>query len=396
MLRPLDFIKYEDLQDDEIKQRIIDDILTEVDKGFPSGVNIREIQQSTGKNRYTASDIGTKLVFRKTQKNLTPAIGYLKNRNQIIRELRQILADSSPYRVYKLDISNFFESINNEYLNSVIDNLNTTAQTKDVTKRIIADYNRNFNQGIPRGVEISPILSEIALKDFDHSALSNENIFYYSRFVDDILIITSSLECEKKFIRDLRSKLPEGLIFNHIKKTIKNIETHSTKNREESFDHLGYKITISKPNTSEKKAKNQFRKISIDISDKKTDKISGKIIKAFYSYSKNNDFDLLIDRITFLSTNRNIVEKYHNKTIATGIYYSHSEASPESNNLEKLDKLLKTLTLSPKGRISNALRTLTKLQKRRLLRISFRSGFKKRIFKRYSPLRLTEIIKIWK
>lgn len=396
MLRPLDFIKYKDLQDDDVKQKIIDDILVDVDKGFPLGVNIREIKQSSGKNRYTAYDIGTKLVFRKTQKNLASAGGYVKNRNQIIRELRQILADSSPYRVYKLDLSGFFESINNEYLNFVIDNLDTTAQTKEITKKIIADYNRNFNQGLPRGVEISPILSEMVLRDFDRSALSNENIFYYSRFVDDILIVTSSLECEKEFISGLRSKLPKGLMFNHIKKSVKNIKKHCESNKDECFDHLGYKITILKSNTSCSKAKKQFRKISVDISDKKTEKISGKIIKSFYSYSKNNDFDLLVDRLTFLSTNRNIIEKHSNKTVVTGIYYSHREASFESANIKKLDNLLKMLVLSPKGRVSGVLRTLTKHQKHRLLRISFRSGFRDRIFKRYNPSRLTEIIKIWK
>lgn len=56
------------------------------------------------------------------------------------------------------------------------------------------------------------------IKKFDDSVVSLRNVYFYARYVDDILIMTSGEEVKEEFLSSLSKKLPEGLVFNMGKK----------------------------------------------------------------------------------------------------------------------------------------------------------------------------------
>ncbi len=398
-LRAVDFYKYSELNllDESIKYRHIDEILEQSEKEDPDGIIINLLQVGRKKPMYTAGNLGTRLLFRKTQENLNHLRSPTKSRNRIIRELKQILKDGSKYRLYKLDISKFFENVSVDHLNDAVGKLETTTQTKDIVRKVLKIFNDYHGKGLPRGIEFSPTLAEIILEDFDDSIIALENVFYYSRFVDDIILITDGDEDQKIFLRKIKKYLPGGLTFNYNKKYIVDLDKHSQSNQVVSFDHLGYQISIRPNGSSNNECKKNFRAVRADLSENKRKQISGKIIKSFYAYYKDNDFYLLLDRITFLATNRNIIDQSTKRIIPTGIYYNHPEVSLGSQKIDQLDKLVKMLTLSPQERISNCqTQSFSKAQKKSLLKISFSRSFRKRVFKRYSPNRLNKIAKIWK
>jgi hypothetical protein len=285
-----------------------------------------------------------------------------------------------------------------------------STQTKQILETFLSDFNLNNAKGIPRGIEISPVMSELSLMNFDKEISTLDHVFYYSRFVDDIFIITSSREEPKSFLKLIRRCLPEGLSLNHNKKTIIDVPRRSIgndlsppENIVASVDYLGYKICVIdyalnplRPGNPSPLKTSEYRDVRVDITRKKIDKIKAKISKAFYAHAKKPDFELLKDRIIFLSTNRDLINKVNRRKIPTGVYYSHSDADQPCLSLIEIDKFLKVLIHSPQGRMGNKLGgVLTKSQKVKLLKISLFNGFNKRIFKRFCPNRLGVIARIW-
>jgi len=409
-LTATDFYNNPSLTDETYRRKFIEEVVITADQDFSNKLSLSS-HEVKGKATYSVRDLTHKLILRQCAYNITKKVRpKLKTRSQIIRELRVFLSDGGSYTVYRLDIQTFFETCDAENILKVLTNLGVNQQTIRIISQFLSNFNNNYSHGIPRGVEISSILSEVILHEFDEAIRANEYVFYYSRFVDDIIIVTSSQEEEKPFIRLLKSHLPKGLRFNHNKSRYFKASTVTDYPAVPvEFDYLGYRISItehynyiSTNGTKPSKKKittshtNDFRDVVIDISNKKTKSLIGKLHKAFYSYAKSADFALLSDRINFLATNRDLIHKGKNEKIPTGIYYNYKEISVTNGALSRLDKALKALVLSPNKRLENVTsRKLNRVQTQSLLKISFQHGFSMRVFKKYSPNRLKEITRIW-
>lgn len=404
-----DFFQDQNLTDDEYRHSLITksiEIAQNSDKFTP----ILSIGNSSKKTIYSVNSLPEKLVLRKCAKNVRRATKIrLKSRSQIIKEIKVFLREGTLYRIYRLDISSFFESCDYERILEILPKYRVSTQTQVLLRSFLESFNSNYSSGLPRGVEVSPILAELCLTDLDLTISSMKHVFYYSRFVDDIFIITSCNEDKKEFLKKVRKSLPAGLILNHNKTRSFDIPARSTGMSPMpdptlySFDYLGYKISIvdtdlSKinPNKPAPLKKTQYRRIDVDLTARKVSKIKSKIIKSFYSFTKDSDYELLKDRLVFLSSNRDMLNKIKNRKIPTGIYYNHPEIDNPSPALKELDIFLKTLITNPRGRIESILvGKLNNIHKKNLLKISFQEGFKKRIFKKYSPNRLRAIARIW-
>ncbi|HBV4973744.1 TPA: hypothetical protein MDZ92_005595 [Klebsiella pneumoniae] len=73
--------------------------------------------------------------------------------------------------------------------------------------------------GLPRGISLSATLAELCLQEIDSFFLKEKDVFYYSRFVDDILIIHHGGEITKQFITDyFSSHLPGNLTLHEKEK----------------------------------------------------------------------------------------------------------------------------------------------------------------------------------
>lgn len=401
-----DFYYDESLSNKEYRRNIINNALEISNSLFDPEKKIDTITVGC-KVGYSTSHLSEKLVLRRCVENLkSQKIFSLKQRDVIGKELTTYLKEGTPYRIYRFDIKSFFESINTNDIKESLENINKlSTHTKKLIFSYLDRFKRNHGKGIPRGIEISPVISEILLQGFDRKIKKNTNVFYYSRFVDDIMIVTSSDECEKKFTKWVSKQLPQSLYLNNDKKYIQSVKKRkrSLDKKEGTevarFDYLGYEYLVIDTKLSENN-KNEFfmsyRKVIIDLSRSKLNKLKTKISQSFYNHSRYSNFSLLYDRLFFLISNRDLKDKNKKRSIPTGIYYNYSLISQNSQRLSALDEYLKFSTQSSRSRLGVLSRkALTQEERNRLLKLSFISGFNKRIYKKYSPNRLKQITRIW-
>lgn len=345
---------------------------------------------------YTIPFLEYQLIIRKLNQNLKKCFkSNEKNRNIIIKRLTLFLQESIPYNVYRLDVSNFYESINQEHLFKLINqNHYLCNHSKNLISEIFSQFSLLNGQGIPRGIMISSTLSELVMAAFDIEVTKHKEVFFYQRYVDDIIIITSGRENSNNFKIQLENNLPIDLTFNTEKTKILKIKKDIDKKNIilGNFDYLGYDFTIH-PN----KDKSLPRKIEIEIAKKKLNKIKSKIIRSFIVFKINQNFNLLMERLNFLSTNYSIYDRKKSKKKIAGLYYSYPLISPQSRSLKLLDNYYRNIILSPSGFSHlNIYSSLTQSQKRTLLKISFSKGHINRTFNYFSGNKIKEIQECWK
>jgi len=247
------------------------------------------------------------IVCRNLASNIHISLKKNKSRNEISRQLVQHLKEGTSYRIYRLDIKSFFESIRTETISESLKQDSISTQTKLLTERIISEAHKIGAVGLPRGLEFSPAIAELILQEFDKKIYSLEGVFYYSRYVDDILVITSGIENKREFLKYMKSCLPEELNFNYNKQNILNVpkRKHTPTNVVALFDYLGYEYKVIDNALAKKDYKKSvFRQVQVSLSKSKLKKIKTRVYKAIYCYLKDGDFDLLKDRMTFLTSNR--------------------------------------------------------------------------------------------
>lgn len=360
-----------------------------------------------GKTVYRLVRHQDELVERKLRLNLKRCTSLsADSRSQIVKNLKLLLEEGVPYRVYRLDIRSFFESFQkNHILNAVTSIKGLSPHSKQLIEALLNVHAAIGGQGVPRGLSISGVLSEIMMQDFDQKIRGSSNTFYYSRYVDDIIIVTSAREKETEFLRELHSFLPPGLELNPDKKNISAAPTRVTKESSEiaanllQFDYLGYQFLVKNPTKREagsRKDGELYRKVHVDIARKKIKRIKTRIVRSFLSHAKSNDWELLRDRIAFLTQNFSVYDpKAGGKKIA-GIYHSYPLISKDAAGLKELDRFLRNAVLSKKGRVFSMTNTIIPAhQKRQLLAYSFLRGHNNRSFIHFSATRISEIQSCW-
>nr|WP_158651719.1 antiviral reverse transcriptase Drt3a [Marinobacterium profundum] len=411
-----DFFSDNRLSESEYRADLLKKSVHDAENMFPSGLQLGSLQKNN-KKTYFSCDLPQRIVLRKCAKNIRAATSIkLKSRTQIARELQVYLAEGTPYRVYRLDIRSFFESIDYKTLFTMVNELsNLSMHTKNIILAVTAFFNENVGCSVPRGIETSPLLSELILSDFDNSISSCKEVIYYSRFVDDLIIITSAHEDELYFINKVELSLPGNLKFNKEK-----TEIVSCKKRDKAgsltdgklvvfFDYLGLSFKVYDSPLPSKKiqggmleenaylSSKTYREVHVDLSEKKVKKIKSRICKAFYTFHKDKNYLLLRDRIRFLTTNRSMINKNKDTVIPVGIYYNNSPVNFPSKAIEEIDCFLTKMTTSKNGRLCKFYsHLLTKKQKKELLQYNFTRGFSSRLHKRFSANRLVDIVRIWK
>jgi hypothetical protein len=195
---------------------LIKDAVLIAEENFRAGISITKLNIK-GRCVYSASSLKEKLILRHCNSNLKCLDALLpKQRNKIIDELKIYLKEGTKFKVYRLDIKSFFESIQ---LLQLFKKMHDESRLSRHTKNIIEWYLKacqriHGTQGLPRGLEISPMLSELYLSEFDNNIKRHAEVFYYSRFVDDMVIISSGNENQASFMEQVEAFLPNGLKLN--------------------------------------------------------------------------------------------------------------------------------------------------------------------------------------
>lgn len=299
------------------------------------------------------------------------------SRDEIIPCLTSILGDNFPKLLIRTDISSFFESINHSILNSFVEESSLSTQSKKLIRKILQQYcilSGNDN-GLPRGVGVSAYLSELYMKGFDKKIKELEGLYFYQRYVDDIIIVVSkpNLNDGNDILDYIKEELNKIILETNESKT-HIINTMSSSNF--SIEYLGYKFN-----------KNSSSNVNLSLSGKKITRYRDKINKSIDNYKSSNKTDidvrLLIDRIRFLTGNTKLT---NNKGGAfTGIYNSNKWIT-DTSPLNGLDHYL----------ISRINSITEPTLKRRLSKFKFYDGFNGKEFRSFSAKRIGEITKVWK
>jgi RNA-directed DNA polymerase len=196
-----------------------------------------------------------------------------------VHNIKNVLNDYTHF--LKIDISNFFGSINHGLL---IDILSKKIKKKEIISLIHKSLmtpnhpskKSQFNfVGVPQGLPISNVLAHIYLNSLDEKFMAKSNIAYF-RYVDDILILYNSndkLNIEATVVeREIKYELT-GLL---------NLPLNSAKEKKglinNGFDFLGYKIKQLPDGTS-----------GFSIKTRNIKNFENSIVRIFteYKHSKN-------------------------------------------------------------------------------------------------------------
>jgi len=154
-------------------------------------------------------------ILRKINRNFKRIYGVKQaDRFKIIKTVKNLLSENFPFFVCKADIHQFYESINrNEILKNIEDSSLLSYETKYLIKKFFSTFETS---GLLRGINISATLSEYYMRNFDKNVRKIDDIFFYARYVDDIIIFSTE-DGARKIFEKLPKLLPSGLLFNNQK-----------------------------------------------------------------------------------------------------------------------------------------------------------------------------------
>lgn len=403
MLRKSDFRDHTSLQNEEIKRKVLASAADMAEQLF-NGVNPLVSVKSNSKTLYLTKDIAPKLVLRKLRTNIHQVVPLKSpDRNFVITNLVHFLSEGVPYQVYRLDIKSFYESFRIEDVRRVVHDLDRLSPlSKRLISRLFTLYQDDGGIGLPRGTTLSATLSEIMMRDFDATILCRCGVYFYYRYVDDIIVITNGNENASEFLKMIQASLPQGLALHDKKKRICKVERlhklGAIKRRRLEFDYLGYHFAVFDPiKKSTLKANQAFREVTVDIAPGKIAKIKTRIVRSLLAFHADKDFSLLSLRFKYLTSNISVKDLNRNTHKLAGIYHNYPHiTTATSTGLTELDRFLRIAVTSRRGRVfSRTGPFLSNRQKQALLRCSFTRGHQRRIFSHFSPVYIRKVIECW-
>jgi reverse transcriptase-like protein len=318
------------------------------------------------------------------------------DRDTIIRRLSTILSEGVPHRVYKFDIKDFYDSVDSRLLADriLIDNRIPRASLLLLAHYLTELRNRSI-QGLPRGVPLSATLAEYALTDFDRRISTLPHVYFYARYVDDIIVVTSRQEDNSSFSRIVRKALPFNLQFNPVKTRLVDIPLPKTRvvGVVGEFDYLGYNIRV---HHAERIDGRISRTVDLSIATKKLRRIQTRLCLSAIDYLQSPDIGTLRRRLQLLTGNYNVREYTTGQKRNVGLYCTYRHIT-QTDCLRKLDSFLRALLLGRKIGLARRLSTSLSLQERRqLLRFSFLIGFQRRLFYNFKAHELAALKECWR
>lgn len=320
------------------------------------------------------------LVLRKIYKN-TRIIYKLSqaNRDKIISQIKILLEENNPYWVLKLDLKSFYESINREEIfQKMKSDYRLNRQTLNLVEKIFNQPEFVGLDGVPRGLCVSSIMSELYMKKFDIEVKRISGVYYYARFVDDIILFCNSPSARENAEKEIVSLL-EGLKLNlNLEKKQKWDMTSR-----DSLVYLGYAFN------------HERKKLIISIAQNKVNKIKTRIVKSFVNFTKNPNYDLLRQRIKFLSGNIVLRRKTSLSPIFVGIFYNYKMINNLSA-LKEIDGFYQKILKSKNGKLGAKLNALlSDAQLKELGKYSFAFGHEKKVRHFFSTDDMKKIVRCW-
>jgi hypothetical protein len=341
-------------------------------------------------NRYYLTEyLVEKLVLRKLNDNLKRLYkDEQANRRIIVSQMKTLLEETCPMFVLKTDIERFYENIDRSRLiQKFQDDGMLSFHSLKILNKIFDNPLLEGNLGLPRGLNISSTLSEIYMRKFDKWVKRFDGVYFYARYVDDIIIFFNQKETAILLNNEINSNLEAGLFKKEVKTDIYPI----TDSLKRPIEYLGYKFTTKKKSKKNKKDK----VVVISIADKKVNKIKTRIVKSFLDFLKNKDFELLENRMKFLTGNFSIRTNSEGNELKAGIYYNYSYLN-DFSVLNDLNIFYHKIIRSNKNKFGSKINAaLSNQEKNNLSKYSFMHGHKMKVYYQFKPELINRIKKCW-
>lgn len=283
------------------------------------------------------------------------------NRHSIMANIKLLLKTQRPYCIIRTDVSSFFESIPQDcLLRQIMSNTILSYKSKTFIKAILTQYEGKKQElisveqtkikkglGVPRGIGISSLLSEIYMRDLDDCIKKRPEVIFYARYVDDIFILLSQLPQGKNistiedYYQNLENEFQKyGLTLNKLggEKGFAVDYSKLKLKQPEVFTYLGYKIIITK--TKENGTYEAYYRLS----DAKKERIKRRIDNAFNHFNGLNKNNLhqarkdLVDSLKLITAN---VKLHKSKSgIKTGLYFNGDLLEEDLKDLHELNDYL--------------------------------------------------------
>ena len=394
-----DFSGNPNLIDEAVRDSIVDTAVLHASSGFPNIVF--DVSRVRGKDIYQTTILPHDLILRKLSRNIKIITKVRQSdRNNIIKSLVALLEEGHPYRIYKLDIKQFYESFDTDHIEQRFASdpgfpTSSLFVFHSLRQHLIA---RNIS-GLPRGLAISATLSEYAMRPFDAFVRRDAAVYFYARYVDDIVIITTGAENKRKFMRALQKNLPQGLNFNYKKSHVADLFAPRVRGanlpiNEASVDFLGYRFNVMQQT---KPGQVVLRTVTVDIAPRKIIRFKTRIVLSILRFIDDGIFIDLLDRLRLLTGNYNLYDFNMNIRRNVGIYWNYRQINiSASTALPELDAFLKKLLLARSGRIAERLApALTAPMRRQLLTLGFSRSFSSRAFYHFGAQRMAHLVQCW-
>jgi hypothetical protein len=320
------------------------------------------------------------LVLRKLYNNIKRIYSVQQSdRNTIVKQMKILLNEDVNLWVVRLDIRQFYESVNRvEVLEKLKDDARLNYQSLTLLQILFDNPVISSGKGLPRGLGVSAAMSEIYLKYFDLAVKRIEGVYYYARYVDDIIVFCNSEKSKDEVWRCAEKELSGiGLELNPEKSYF-----WSTKHTNHELTYLGYTF------------KKHGSMLNVTIARKKLNVIKTRITLSFVRYSEDQDFEMLKNRIKFLTGNFTLYQTDTLTPIKVGIHFNYKQAT-DIKALDDLDKYYQRILHCRRGRLG-AVIALSKAHIKDLERYSFRFGYEKHVNHFFSVDQLIKITNCWK
>ena len=319
------------------------------------------------------------LVLRKLHHNIKRIYSVQQaDRNTIVRQLKMLLSEDVDMWVVRLDVRHFYESIDRaQIMKKLKDDARLSYQTLSMLQSLFASSVISAAKGLPRGLGVSAALSEMYLKYFDLEMKRIAGVYFYARFVDDIIAVCSNKESSKDVWQcavdgmtrlELELNLEKSYIWNPVEQTA-------------SMTYLGYTF------------KKNERQLSVYVSCKKQNVIKTRLTRTFVRYAKDNDYDMLKMRVKYLTGNFTLYRADTLAPIKVGIFFNYKMAT-DTAELDELDAYYQRLLHCRRGKLGSRI-ALTREQLKTLEKYSFRFGFENHVNHHFTVDQVLNIKSCW-
>lgn len=302
------------------------------------------------------------------------------SRYLIVSQVKCLLADGFPKYVIRTDIEDFYESIPQDKLLQKLSKDNLLAfLSRKIIRGMLDDYKLKScsDKGIPRGIGASAYLAELYMRDIDNEIKALDEVIYYARYVDDIIVVfsPSANRIRDSLLDGIKDIFKKYFLAANLQKTEEIDLTQPQASGE--IQYLGYRMIVSNG------------RIEVRLTDKKISKYKTRIdlaINSYVNFSKVNEKKarkLLVKRIRFLTGNTRL--QNNKKNVLVGVYHSNSLLT----NVEDL----KIVDNHLEDQIVNQIKSVA--LRRRLQGYRFVEGFENRRYSPFSTRELSEIVNGW-